>query len=259
MKNLYKLENARQTGMFSEMFNFINQANICDRLKYDGITVINFSNIYYSKEMNKLNSFYQYFYDKTDDSIQIPENNYNILDIHKKINNIDSSELYFNNTLRLIVNRIIYKYLHLNDSVNNLINEFYVNNIKNKNILGIQIRRTDHHHHGRIVNINKFYEIIENNYNNYDGFFVMSDDGNIIDYLKEKYDKIIILPNVYRSYSNIAVHYINEFDNYKKGLDIILETYLLSKCSKIIATNSNISLFAICLNNEIEFNLIDLE
>lgn len=259
MKKIYNLEKSRETGMFSEIFNFINQANKCDQLQYDGITVKRFSNIYYCDKQNKINSFYQYFFDKTDNSIIIPNNNYEILDIPKRIKNIDSSELYFNNDLRLIVNRVILKYLHLNNDINILIENFYNEKIKNKNILGIQIRRTDHYHHGKIIDINRFYEIIETNYKLYDGFFIISDDENVIKFIKNKYNKVITLPNIIRSCDTTAVHHMYGVDNFKKGLDVIMETYLLSKCNKIIATNSNISLFAICLNNEIEFTLIDIE
>ena len=48
-------------------------------------------------------------------------------------------------------------------------------------------------------------------------------------------------------------------NKYKLGEDVIIETELLSRCDKIIITNSNLSNFAMANNPDIKFQYLDLK
>jgi hypothetical protein len=88
----------------------------------------------------------------------------------------------------------------------------------------------------------------------------MTDDLNIIDRLKNEFNNLIIFDDILRCDNNKGIHEDELFNdnNYKKGEDVIIETYLLSKCNRILITNSNISSYVLCLNPNIEFNFIDI-
>jgi hypothetical protein len=161
--------------------------------------------------------------------------------------------------------RIICKnYIKLRPHIENKINNFYGNNMKNYNILGVQKRGTSHYTwgHGKdqynLMQSDYFFSKIDPIINNYDKIFLITDELKTLNEFKSKYkDKLIhydeadLSNNMNEYYSTIGKN------KYKTGEDVVIETYLLSKCNYLLAISSNLSTSAIFLNENLKYNFID--
>lgn len=251
----------RNNGFFSNLFEIIDFIHLYDNPNIDKLDINNFSPKYFDEELNDKCSFYHFFKNEVDKNIIFDKlfGNEWYLNYPIRYNNYDVNNIILNKGKLFYINNIICKYLNLKDELNNKINQKYLDYFQNKNILGIHIRQTDHYHHGNILDISNYITEINKLKDNYDNIYIMTDNKNIIDILKQLYSNVIIFDDVLRCDNNKGIHEDESItNNYKKGEDVILETYLLSKCSRIIVTNSNISSYVLCLQPNIEFNFIDI-
>lgn len=122
--------------------------------------------------------------------------------------------------------------------------------MKNKHsILGVHIRGTDKIDEFPNLNqLNDLYRIeIDNYLKNYPraSIFLLTDSENILEQYKELYGNKIIHTNAIRtSNDQISVHNgLSLHSKRQKGIDIIKDTYLATKCDHFIGANySNVSL-----------------
>lgn len=254
------INSTRNNGLFSNLFGLINllYETELNKTVADVINVENFSRNY---SATNVSSFYDFFINKIDNTIIINEPCVfynNRIDTGFDYKGVGTSDIYMNKDKQNICNKIIHKYLNLKKEIIDEITIFKKTNINKNKTLGIHIRQTDHGCHGKLIGINKYIEEVNKIIHNYDKIFVMTDDMDVLLEFKKLYsDKIIYYDDVIRSNNNIALH--NQYRNNKKiALDVIKEVYTLSECDEIIITSSNVSMYAICLNNKIKFNLIDL-
>lgn len=127
------------------------------------------------------------------------------------------------------------------------------------NILGVQIRRTDHAHEIKPVPTEKFLKEIDRRLHNYNYLFVSTDDNSILDLLKKMYGSKLIFNEVCRSDNEVAVHANLEFTNrYKLGEEAILDCYCLSLCKHAILMQSNISYAALLFNPILSYTLLEI-
>lgn len=252
-----KFNSHRNCGMFSTVFEFLVFCHNLERYEVEYIDVESFTDVYFDKTSSDKCSF-QHFFKETIKNIKI-DYNFNLpLFNALKVNNYDVNDLLYKYENRVKAKYLIEKYLTPTDIITNKIDNYY-KLFDDKKILGVHVRLTDHDCHGELLSLDKYFDNIDSNITNYDNLYLMTDEANIIDKFKARYNSLIILDDIIRSENGEAIHVDTTLtDNYKKGEDIIIETWLLSKCDRIIVTNSNISTFAISLNPELEFNFIDI-
>jgi hypothetical protein len=127
-----------------------------------------------------------------------------------------------------------------------------------KNILGIQIRCTDHADEILPVKLAAYFKAIDSKLDKYDKLFVATDDSKIIELLQERYgDKLLYNP-VVRSINDLAVHTNPEIkDRYQLGLDVLVDCYCLSLCKSAILVHSNISYAALLFNPDLPHVLLE--
>ena len=148
------------------------------------------------------------------------------------------------------------------------INLFYDTYLKDKIILGIQVRLTDMIYYHNVNNIdyyiNKTKEILKNK--NIDGIFIASDSNVTYDKFKENFPDISIYyqKNIMRSDKEIDIVQPQErininniifnnrkYHNYLNGKEALIDILLLAKCDYFLRSHSSISDIAIIMNDNI--------
>lgn len=256
-------------GFYSNVLWYLNNCNRAELLS-DNIEFNDFSTNYCD---DPTKGFYDFF--------QRYELNNNLkYDYDINIEDIENIR-YFKNTqicgfildfdIRKYINFLIYKYLKINENIKNKIN-LNLKNFKDKKVLGVHIRQTDlyrSHIDNKLdkpLKIQDYLKEIENNISNYDMLYLMSDNYQSIEIVKNYFKDfpIYFIKDIIRSNNSLDNPIFRNNNNkstdkYKLGEDIIIETELLSKCDKIIITNSNISSYCLVNNLNIEFKYLDLK
>ena len=132
--------------------------------------------------------------------------------------------------------------------------------VQNSSVLGVQIRRTDHSMHGKLLDLEEIIKLIEIELLNFDyeNIFIATDDVRCLSELISIYkDRIIFNQGIARSISEIAIHRANYENKEKLAQDVLLDAISLSKCKKLLITSSNVSHFAVCLNKELNYEYMN--
>jgi len=161
------------------------------------------------------------------------------------------------NSFRSTMNYIYKNYFILNDSIEEKLSPNYKLFEENK-ILGVHIRRTDKFLVGMYgttykhtpVDLDVFKSEIDKVMDNYDYIYLATDCIDAVNYIKEHYGKKVIYNiNAIRGNSTRSIH--NNFKNlsgYIKGLNVLTDVILLSKCKHLIRSSSNVSITSLYLN-----------
>lgn len=153
---------------------------------------------------------------------------------------------------RVLVNRVAKKMKPVS-KIQNIIDNFYVKNFENKKVLGLHCRTTDYSFYN-LSEYEKYFSSSE-----FDVIFVASDSQEAIEYFKNKYENVVSYETEIRmSKMNMGVlpRFLEESQKIKHVEDVVVESYLLSKCNHIICINSNVAASALYINPSIPFNLI---
>ncbi len=146
-----------------------------------------------------------------------------------------------------------------------LLDKYYNENIKNKITLGVQVRLTDMKHYHNVsstdVYINKIKQILIER-PEIEQIFLATDDGTVIDILKEHITTVPIIyyEDMFRAdVNNPHLHPYDrfeanrEFHRFKLGVECIQEIFTLSKCDYLLKADiSSVSIVAIILNENIK-------
>jgi hypothetical protein len=170
-------------------------------------------------------------------------------------------------TFRETMHEIYNKYFVLNDYVNKILKP-HIDIFEQHNILGVHIRRTDKFclgNHGTTfqqspVDLELFIKEIDTIKDNYDYIFLATDCLDTCNHFNKIYGKKLIFNrNGFRSTGSRSIHAdCQNISGYKKGLDVLSDVHLLSKCKYLIRSSSNVSITALYLNlhlNSINLNV----
>ena len=166
-----------------------------------------------------------------------------------------------NENQREIINKLIHEYLPIKSFILEKVDDFMLP-YKNKKILGIHKRGTDHWIHGQKLDLSEYIIAVnkELEKNNYDYIFLATDEYKTRKIFKEYFkDKLIYYPSKLLSQNDhLAVHYgIGLSEPYLMGEEVLIESLILSKCDKLIKTVSSVSHFAIFYNLDLEYIELD--
>jgi len=131
-----------------------------------------------------------------------------------------------------------------------------------KNSLGVHIRRTDHHQHYPLLDLNYYISYIKNKLaeNVHANVFIATDEIFVIDCLQKEFgDKVFFNTEINRSTNQTAIHSgTNGFqDKHKLALDVLTDAISLSMCDEILVTSSNVSAYSLMVNPHIKYTFID--
>ncbi|MEI4828205.1 hypothetical protein WAX78_01835 [Bacillus sp. FJAT-53711] len=176
------------------------------------------------------------------------------------VSNVHISILYFTQWIKKShpayglefhdIHRYLYnKYFKLQPYLSGEIEDFYLKNMKSKHpILGVHIRGSDKI--DEVPNLHQLNDLYPKEIDNYlknnpdASIFLLTDSEKTLVKYQELYgDKIIYTDCMRTPFDNIPLHHLPYYDTKMKGVDIIKDTYLATKCDHFIGANySNVSL-----------------
>jgi hypothetical protein len=129
---------------------------------------------------------------------------------------------------------------------------------REKNILGVHIRGTDHSDEISPVSFQRYEAAINKFLHAYDSLFVATDCQVTLTKLRQTFGDKVIFNRATRSNDGQPVH-LNETIKDKKelGFDVFTDCYCLSLCKKVILNHSNVSYSVLLLNPEITYVLLE--
>jgi hypothetical protein len=96
------------------------------------------------------------------------------------------------------------------------------------------------------------YKLVDEKLKIYDKIFLATDCSETFSNFKQKYGNIIIDNDKIRGYGNVTIHTSSKENGYKKGLDALIDAYILSRCGFLIRSTSNLSSFSMFINLDLE-------
>ena len=129
---------------------------------------------------------------------------------------------------------------------------------QNYKIMGIHVRKTDHHQEVRPVEDSRYFQLVQKHISRYDKLFIATDDQQILTRFEELYkDKVIAHP-FYRSEGSEALHEdLQNSNGYELGRQALLDCYSLASCGKVILSPSNLSYTALLINPDLNYHLAE--
>lgn len=169
-------------------------------------------------------------------------------------------------TKRETYNYYIKKYIKIRPEITKKVDDFFNENMKGHNILGVHIRRTDKFFctsvplGGYPVSDEKIIENIDRyiEKNPSCKIFIATDDKNIFEKMKKLYKNKVMSWDSIRSSDGTPVHKgilgkeLQGVSNYKKGEDALIDCLLLSRCDFLIRGTSNLSAASLCFNPDLK-------
>lgn len=152
---------------------------------------------------------------------------------------------------------LITKNVKLLPHVQSKVDEFYQREFKNKKVLGLHCRGTDHPDKKPM---HEYVKYINQHIENYDILFVCSDEEERVEYIKSVYGRKVVVYPTFRSKNEQPLHYqsSHQWSKYYIGEDVIVEAYLLSKVDRLLCcTSSNVNYFVRALSPTIPFTIFN--
>jgi hypothetical protein len=165
---------------------------------------------------------------------------------------------YSNN--RSLANKTINEYIGIKqfvlDNINNIWSKFFD---PTDYVIGIHVRGTDKVWGGKKIVPNDYIPFIDkiSSKNKNVKIFLATDDPDYIQPIVEKYGDIVKYTDAQRDKENIFLS--DKGSNYHKGLEVLTDSLLLSKCNFLIKSSSAVSEFAIYFNINLHNNSINLQ
>lgn len=251
-KIFYVIKRTPGGGFYSNLAYVLLNLEIADKNNYIPIVDMkNFPTMYNQKKnIDNKKNVWEIFFKQT--------SNFKLKDVYKSKNVYFSpnnlkfrSEVYKNIKLK----KIFDKYVLINKKLLKEADIFCKKNFRKKKILGIHFRGTDQKiapNHPIPPTIFEIKNLIDEKikYQNYDKIFLLTEQQEYYDELKQTYGNLICAYNFFRS-DDVNDFSSNSRKNHrnKLGIENLIEGITLSKCKEIIYCESNISLFSIFYSN----------
>ena len=259
-KFFYVIKRTPGSGFFSNFVYVLNHLRISEL--FDLIPVIdmkNYKTIYNDKfNLRNINAWNYYFRNI---------NKIKLKDVYKSQNVIFSSDVidrkyYYhlhevnkNYKLRKEFKRIEKKYIKIDPKIQNQANSFY-SKYKDYKILGLHLRGTSYKNapkHPFPIPLELAITICKKliNKKKFEKIFIITEEKKYLKRFKMIFGDKLIYFDSFRSNINDAFEvYPRKLHRYKLGLEILIETLILSKCDGIIFNMTNVASSSIFLSNK---------
>jgi len=244
-KIFYVIQRSPGAGLFSNLIFILNHLNIAQKHGFiPFIDMENFSTIYNEKNkiFNTKNAWEYYFEPVSKFSKKDVYKSKKVIITHNKFYKFFSHNLHEFNT-------IFKKYIKIKKIYNTKANIFIKKNFLNKKILAVHYRGTSYKTSAGHPYPTTFKQITKKidrliYKKNYQKIFLCTEDLNMFNKLKKKYDNNICYYNSFRSKKDDAfIKYPRKNHRYLLGEEILIESFIISKCHGFIFVDSNVSNF----------------
>ena len=267
--DLYVIKGVPKTGFFSNYFYAVGHARLASKYGYKYvIDWQNYTTPYNEKKpINGTMNCFEYYFDQNTSirevdlakNIYVSEDKYPYCTVpHYGVNNF-ATEGFPNKKLVKKINAFTSKNCPLKSGLRNEF-ERLAFEMNLRNCLGVHIRGTDMNctlGHNKPASLNKTVNMIKRTLSKtgLNQIFLCTDEEKIKNQLIETFGDKVKCLEVYRSNGgNEGIHLENcvknrESHNYLLGLEVLIDAYLLSKCSSLVCGKSNVAYSAIVFNN----------
>ena len=245
-KFFYVIQRSPGGGMFSNLNYVVHHLLIAE--KFGFIPIVDMSNYYslYNEEkpINGIDNSWEYYFEH--DSI------YSLAEIYKSKNVIITDgrtrdNIFFDGfeNLNFEHRKVFNKYIKIKKNLIYEKDKFYNKNLKNLKILGVHLRGTDYKNRERhpypatkkqittiIDNLNLQYK--------YDKIFLVTEEKEYLNYLKEKYANLIHFSKIFTNKKQIFFEKFTNNIRYKIGKENIIDMLLLGSADHVVGVQSNL-------------------
>ena len=251
-KIFYVIKRTPGTGLFSNVVFVLNHLLIAEKFGFIPIIDMeNYKTIYSEKKkIFNTNNSWEYYFNNV--------SKFKLKEVYSSKKVIITSDKFFNffeyDMESNIFQGVLNKYLKIKSRFNKIIKKIYKKNF-GKKTLGVHFRGTSYKQSAghpfpatpcQMINLVK--KIIKND--QITKIFLSTEERKYLEIFKKEFpDKLIYINSCYRSNKNDAFKiYPRNNHRYKLGREILIETFLLSKCDSFIYLNSNVSSAAMAFN-----------
>lgn len=240
-------------GFFSIFFSVIGALNVYDKQLNNctGIT-INFGNqgIYYDQAYGP--NWWHYYFEPIIINDKQPKQPFSNVDLHS----FALSALYEMTCQQ--GHELIKKYIRIKPHIQKKIDDYIRQFFKNQTIIGVHYRGTDKVIEAPPLPYDVVIRLIRNEIEKDPNIkiFVATDEGKFLQSMIKNFPNKIVYIDTFRSFDGKPVHH-SSYSNYRKGEDALIDCILLSQCSKLYRTSSNLSAASTRFNPSLEVILLN--
>lgn len=243
------ISNSRRAGFFAELTTVIRHLKkIRDEKNTIYINWDKHNSLYYDSNYGE--NVWEYFFEQIDNTSD--KNVDYVLNNH-----IDLQPIYGLN-LRQTFNKIFLENIKLNLKTQNIIDSS--TKLVNNETLGLHIRKTDkflsqsfNEPMSQPIEDDLVFKLVDNKLENgYKRIFLSTDCSDTYNNFYKKYGDLIINTVRLRGNGTTSIHTNLSGNGYIKGLEALIDCYMLSKCGFLIRSTSNLSSFSMFLNLDLD-------
>ncbi len=161
---------------------------------------------------------------------------------------------------------LVKKYIKIKVPIREKIEKFYQQKMREKKILGVNKRGTEHYisGHGRgqghLLTYDYYFSKIDPllESERFTHLYLTTDEEKSVEVFEKKYgNRLIYRAESFRSVSGKDITHCFEGGRYKIAEDALIDAYLLSYADHAVLTSSNLVIAAITFNDRITYEFID--
>ena len=250
--NIYEVCDNRNIGLMAKFMRALQAIYDIHVIKKQ-IIVINWSKIPYYYDASYGENVWEYFFeqpskvniDKKSTVIQVGEQHYGYPDCNNQ-SRMDQLQSVAHNNIKV------------KNNVTSIVDDFYNANMRGKRVLGVHKRGCAMYSpdvskfriwkgHGRnyVLTVDDYFRKIDEFIIDFDCVLLITDESLSLNHFRKQYGRALIhYDEALLSDANCEEIYLDvgRSSPYKIGEDVLVECILLSKCDKIICTQSNVSM-----------------
>ena len=255
LKMITKIPNiSTDRGLFSFILQHIsNCRDLYNNYEFVSNFDLRYNTAYFDNSISNKNTW-EYFIDVETD-LSISENTISEIWLGK-VNFYGYDFNYDNIDERIIAKDIINKHVKFKDEILKSVDYFFNDKMNGSKILGVHKRGTDISIHHNKIDIESYFNEIDLILDDYDSIFLCTDEKEVIDIFKKKYNNIITFESKTLSNNSHVPSFKYRKDGYLMGFEVIVESLLLSKADFLLKTNSNVSNFSLLYNPFLKYKNI---
>ena len=246
----------RRVGFFASFFRVLNNLDWCKKTGAIPVVYWHSKCLYWQEEaFNRSFNAWEYYFEPVSSQNYPPG-----YCIHDNFQAFDAIWPYWISLPQAVRNRasaLVSEYIKVKPYVLEIVNKFFEKHFNNCVTIGIHLRGTDKYLDVKpvdpivILNVARMYA--EKFQDHLVKFFVASDEQRLVDLAIEQLAgyEVVVYP-AYRSTTGEPIHLSMINNKAQRGLEVLVDALLLSRCSVFIHTSSNVSNAVLVFNPQLQ-------
>lgn len=165
-----------------------------------------------------------------------------VSDFHTYVNDLlpwlNKKNMLSNMDVQQVYRYLFKKYIKLKPDIQEEVDRFWAENIKGREVLAVHARGSD-----KIIESPDLHKTNEQYHMHVEkllnskpdmAIFLLTDSDDILDEYRKKYADRLLFSDCFRSKNHVGVHFHQQDDKRRTGIEIIKDTYLAARCNYFI-------------------------